>query len=111
MILLLANTVFFILIYYTVPLLGFRYLPMVYLAGGAILAFWFVIYNRGFRTRGKTPDMLPESYTSTEREEMIADGERRFARSRWVLLVLLPILFTFLIDVLYLFFLPEGLFG
>ena len=111
MILLIANTIFFILIYYLVPLLGFRYMPLVYLVGGAALAFWFVIYNRGFRTRGKTPDMLPEELPLAEREEMIADGERRFKKSRWALTILLPIIFTFLFDIIYLFMVPEGLFS
>ena len=111
MVLLIANTVLLTILYYTAPALGFSYLPVVYLLGGGTLALWFVIYNRGFRTKGKTADMLPEHLPLAEREHMIAEGERRFRKSRWALTVLLPVIFVFLIDMVYLFILPKGLFS
>ena len=111
MILLIANTVLMAILYYTAPALGFPYLPVVYLLGGGALALWFVTYNRGFRTKGKTADMLPEYLPLAERERMIAEGEYRFRKSRWVLTVLLPVIFVFLIDMIYLFILPKGLFS
>ncbi len=110
MVLLLTNLVCFGALYVVIPKLGFYHLPIVYLIGGGALAIWFVIYNRGFNTRGKTPDMLPDSLSLSEREELIAEGNRRFARSRWALLVLIPLLVIILLDFIYLNFIPEGLF-
>ena len=98
MVLLLTNLVCFGALYVVIPKLGFYHLPIVYLIGGGALAIWFVIYNRGFNTRGKTPDMLPDSLSLSEREELIAEGNRRFARSRWALLVLIPLLVIILLD-------------
>lgn len=111
MALLVANTVLMTILYYVAPAIGFPYLPVVYLLGGGALALWFVIYNRGFQTKGKTADMLPGHLTLEERERIIAEGERRFRKSRWALTVLLPVIFVFLIDTVYLFILPKGLFS
>ena len=110
MVLLLTNLVCFGALYIVLPKLGFYHLPIVYLIGGGALAIWFVIYNRGFNTRGKTPDLLPDDIPLADREAMIAEGERRFARSRWTLLVLIPLLLIILLDFIYLNFIPEGLF-
>lgn len=40
-------------IYYGLPLLGFLYPHILYTAAGCALALWYVIYNRGFATRGE----------------------------------------------------------
>ena len=86
-------------------------MPHIYLAAGGALALWYIIYNRGFNTKGKTPDMLSDTLSQEERVELIRAGEERFEKSRWALLILLPILFVFLIDTIYLFMIPEGLFS
>ena len=119
LLLLAVNTLLALLLYYLVPALlpaPIPYMMPVYLALGTGFALAYVIYNRGFRTRGKTPADLPEHLTAAEREAMIADGERRWLRSRWMLTILLPIIITFLCDMILLFlipesWLPEGLFG
>ena len=108
MLLLVAITVALATLYYLLPAL---YAPCVYLAVGGGLALGYVIYNRGFNTRGKTVDMLPEHIPVEKRQQMIQDGARRFESSRWVLLILLPILLVFMIDIIYLFMIPEGLFS
>ncbi|HBF15509.1 MAG TPA: hypothetical protein DDW30_07500 [Clostridiales bacterium] len=94
-------------IYYGLPLLGFLYPHILYTAAGGALALWYVIYNRGFATRGKTAADLSPDLPLAEREAMIAEGKRRQARSAWALYILLPILFTLLIDTVILFLLPE----
>ena len=111
MLILFANTLILATLYYLLPGLGFFYTPQIYLIGGGALTLWYVIYNRGFNTRGKTVDMLPDSFSVEERQRLIDEGERRFEKTKWVLLILLPILFVFFIDIIYLFFLPEGLFA
>ncbi len=111
LLILIANTLGFATLYYVLPEFGFFYMPHVYLACGGGLALWYVIYNRGFQTRGKTVDMLPDHLSREERERMIAEGIQRFNKTRWVLLILLPILLVFLLDTVYLFLIPEGLFA
>ena len=111
MLFLIANTIGLVSLYYILPAIGFFYMPHIYLAVGGALALWYIIYNRGFNTKGKTPDMLSDTLSQEERVELIRAGEERFEKSRWALLILVPILFVFLIDTIYLFMIPEGLFS
>lgn len=108
-----VNIVLALSLYYLVPVLfparGFPYMSILYLTAGAVLAIWYVVYNRGFRTRGKTPADLPDNLTLAEREKLIAEGENRMRKSRWILLILIPIIVTFLFDMIYLFLIPEEL--
>ncbi len=111
MLILIANTIGFTALYYVLPMLGFFYMPHIYLTAGGALALWYIIYNRGFNTKGKTPDMLSDTLSLEERKELIRVGRERFEKTRWVLLILLPLLLVFLIDMIYLFMIPEGLFS
>ena len=106
--LMLICTVPAIALYYGLPLIGFRYPHYLYAALGGGVAIWYVIYNRGFNTRKKTADMLPDTIPLAEREALIAEGRRREARSAWALYLLFPIIVTFLIDMIILFILPSG---
>lgn len=108
---LIANTLGLATLYYVIPAFGFYYMPHIYLILGGGLAVWYVLYNHGFNTHGKTAEMLPDSLPLEERQHMIAEGTRRFEQTRWVLLILLPILLVFLFDTIYLFMIPEGLFS
>lgn len=104
MLLLLFNTALLIAVYFTLPsLLHFRYLPVIYLAVGCALMLWFVFYNRGFALRNAKPEDLPDTLSQAEKEEKIAEAKKRFRRSRLALTVVIPILLTFLVDMLYLF--------
>ncbi len=68
---------------------------MVILAAFSIV---FVIYNRGFSRLRLTVDMLPDSMSPEEKIEFIEDGEMRLKKSKWMLLVILPLVFTFFLD-------------
>ncbi len=101
---LIFNTAVFATLYFTLPvLLYFRYLPVIYLAVAVGLSLWYVLYNKGFSHRVK-PENLPDSMTDGEKRAWIEEGETRFRKSRWALLIIIPILLTFLFDMLYLFF-------
>lgn len=103
--LLLFNTALLIAVYFTLPSrLHFRYLPAIYLAVGGALMLWFVLYNRGFAMRNARPEDLPDTMTCEEKETRIANAKVRLRRSRWALTIIIPILLTFLVDMLYLFF-------
>lgn len=63
----------------------------------------YLIYNRFFYKKGLTCENLPDTMTYAEKEAFLADGERRLKRSKWMLLIIIPMLFTFLVDALDLF--------
>ena len=88
---LLANTEFCIITLwvYFVLLLGF--------------ASAYIIYNRAFSRRGVTVEMLPDSMSDDEKREFIADGERRLQKSKWMILIIFPLVMTFIIDTMLIF--------
>ncbi len=102
-----ANLILFLSLYYLLPQVGFYHLPFIYVLGGAALALWYVIYNRGFSLHNATPEMLPDSYSREEKEAMLEEAERRMKRSRWALLILIPLIAVILVDMVVLV-LPEG---
>ena len=105
-ILLLVNSILFSVLYFTVANAGFDYILYVYTALAAILALIFVIYNRGFSRRGVTPEMLPDTMSTAEKQDFIADGERRLSASRWMLAFLFPLVLAIALDVMYLYLYP-----
>lgn len=107
MLYLLANTVLMIALYFAIPALTrFPYMPHIYLAAGAGLGIYYVVYNRGFSGKGITPDQLPDTMSLAEKQKFIDDSRERMQKSRWVLTVLIPILVTYMIDMMYLFVFP-----
>lgn len=65
----------------------------------------YLIYNRFLYRKGITPDQLPEEWSAEQKCAFLADGERRLRRSRWMMLILIPLLVTFMIDTFDLFIL------
>lgn len=105
MLVLLLNTAVFATVYFLLVGISFP-IHYIYLAVGAALLLFFVIYNRGFSAKGVTPDMLPDTMSMEEKLAFIEDGKQRLKRSRIILIFLLPIIFTFAFDLLYLYFWP-----
>ena len=105
-VLLLVNSILFPVLYFTVANAGFDYILYVYTALAAILAFVFVIYNRGFSRKNVTPEMLPDTMSDEEKKEFIADGERRLSASRWMIAFLFPLVLTVALDIIILILLP-----
>ena len=106
MLYLLTNTVLLAGLYYLIPYLTkgkFEYMPHIYIVLGAVLALYYVIYNRGFVGKNTTPDMLPGNMSSVEKQRFLDESRERQKKSRWVLTLLIPIIVTFFIDVIYLF--------
>ena len=102
----LVNSILFPVLYFTVANAGFDYILYVYTALAAILAFVFVIYNRGFSRKNITPEMLPDTMSAEEKKEFIADGERRLSASRWMIAFLFPLVLTVALDIIILILLP-----
>ena len=58
-------------------------------------------------------EMLPDTWTLKEKEDFLADRQRRFEKSKWMLTVIVPLLVTISADAIYLFTWPmiQNLFG
>ena len=102
---LLINSILLVVLYFAVAKI-FPYIWVIYLAAGAGIGFYYVIYNKGFSGKGVTPDMLPATMSLAEKEAFIEDSRKRLHDSRWVLTILVPILLTFMLDMIYLFIFP-----
>jgi hypothetical protein len=63
----------------------------------------YMIYNRFFYRKGLTPEELCPDWSEEEKAAFLADGEVRLQRSEWMLLIILPLIFTFFIDTVDLF--------
>ena len=80
---------FIVMVLYMALLLGF------------VLAY--LIYNRFLYRRGLTHEDLPDTMSPVEKQAFLDDGEMRLKKSKWMMLVIFPLVFTFLIDAIDLF--------
>ena len=80
---------FLVMILYMALLLGFT------------LAY--LVYNRFFYKKGLTKEQLPDDWSEEKKEAFLVDGENRLKKSRFMLLIIVPLIITFLFDTLYLF--------
>ena len=78
----------------------------VYMVAFTALIFIYVIYNRGFSRRNLTKEMLNDAWSDEEKEAFLENGRERMRKSKWMLVLILAIGFTFAFDMLELFVLP-----
>ena len=109
--LLLVNSILFFALYRAMLLLASmadNALPsFVVMVAYSLLLLGFglayLIYNRFFFKKGLTKDQLPSTMSEEQKEAFLLDGETRLARSKWMLLIIIPLLVTFFVDALDLF--------
>ena len=97
---------FFCAFYYCsmmVPGLLFPIVMFSYMIVLTVLIFVYIIYNRGFSRKGVTEDMLPSDWTQEQKFEYIESGRVRLQRSKWLLVFIIAILFTFIVEAFVLF--------
>ena len=80
------------------PIVMFTYMIVL-----TVLMLVYIIYNRGFSRKGVTVDMLPSEWSYEQKREFIESGERRLQRSKWLLIFIISILFTFIVEAFVLF--------
>lgn len=115
LILLIVNTILFLLIY-RIPL-SYAALTDETFAAFVVMVVYFtlllgfvlayLIYNRFLYRKGVTHEQLPSEWSAEQKAAFIEDGERRLQRSKWMLTVIFPLLITFLIDAVDLFFIDQ----
>lgn len=83
-----------------------------YMAALTVLVLVYIIYNRGFSRKGVTADMLPDEWSEEKKQSFVESGRIRLERSKWILVFIISLLFTFIVEAILLFVLPmvEGLF-
>ena len=112
-ILLCGNTVLLFVIYRVLIAYGemtdktiFSFVIMViYLALLLGFSLAYVIYNRFFWRWGVTADRLPEAWSAVQKQQFLDLTEQRRERSKWLLLLIFPLIITFLFDAFDLFLL------
>ena len=75
----------------------------VYCLSFAVILITYLIYNRAFVNKDVTEDMLPMDWSSEKRKAFVEDTRRRAEKSRWVLMLIIPFVVTFMAEALYLF--------
>ena len=111
MIILIVNTVLFMSLYFVLLRYAeltdnayYSFLVMLlYMALFVGFLLSYLIYNRFLYRKNLTMQDLPDTMTQQEKEEFLADGKARLQKSKWMMLVILPIVITFLVDAIDLF--------
>jgi hypothetical protein len=88
-------------LYYFFPAVMFGYMAAL-----TVLVLTYIIYNRGFSRKGVTVDMLPAEWSEDKKIEFIENGKFRLQRSKWLLVFIIALLFTFVVEAFLLFALP-----
>lgn len=79
----------------------------IYIGVECVLVAVYLFYNRGFSLRGVTKEMLPETMSEEEKDALLKDAELRLKRSKWMIIPIVAFMFTFAIDAIELFLLPN----
>ena len=97
---------FFCSFYYCslrVPGIFFPVVMFSYMITLTVLMIVYIVYNRGFSRKGVTEEMLPPELTQEQKVEFIESGRVRLQRSKWILVFIIAILFTFIVEAFVLF--------
>ncbi len=110
--LIIVNTVFFYTVYYFLAngKAGYVLSQVVmwtYLA--ALIGFFsaYIIYNKGFTMVDRSADSFPEDWSYEKMCAVTEEGKRRKEKSKWMLYIIVPLMFTFMFDMIDLFILDR----
>lgn len=104
--LLMLYTIIAIVFYYYMNIAHGEYSAYTvgaYVITASALVVVYFAYNRAFTSHGVTYDMLPDTMSDTEKKEYLDDAAKREEKSRWMLMVIFPLVITLMIDMLKLF--------
>lgn len=65
-----------------------------------VAAIWYILYNRGLAGTKITSDMLPKEWSTEQKKEFMDDYTARRQKSKKALLILVPMIATFFLEVL-----------
>ena len=78
-----------------------------YFAALIVLFSAYIIYNKGFTMVNRAADSFPEDWSYEKMCALTEEGERRKQKSKWMLLIIIPLMFTFMFDMIDLFILDS----
>ena len=90
-------------------LLNFYYFEIIlgiYMGITTALLLAYLIYNRGFSRKDVTIEMLPLDWSEDRKRNFIDNAEKRVQKSRWLFVILLSFILTFVFDAIDLFVRP-----
>lgn len=76
---------------------------IIYMVSFAGLLIGYLLYNRAFVNKDVTVDMLPDDWSDEKKQAFVEGNRRREEKSRWLLILLIPFVFVFMAEALYLF--------
>lgn len=79
---------------------------ILYTAIGLAAALYYIIYNRGVISGRITPEMLPKEWSPEQKQAMVDDIAARRRRSKWAILVFVPVIATVCFELLESYFFP-----
>ena len=80
---------------------------VLYSAITLAVALWYIIYNKGSISGKVTPDMLPAEWSLDQKQAFIDDLSARRKKSKWALLILIPMILVFGLEMLELYVFPS----
>ena len=63
----------------------------------------YILYNRAFVLNKRTAESFPKNMDRAEIEKILEESEKRSKKTKWMVFVIVPLIFTFMIDMLNLF--------
>ena len=79
---------------------------ILYTAITLVTALWYIIYNKGNVSGKVTPDMLPAEWSADQKQGFLDDLAARRKKSKWALLILIPMIVVFGFEMLELYIFP-----
>lgn len=67
----------------------------------------YLIYNRFLYRNGVSPEQLPKDWSEEQKQQFFEDRDLRLKKSKWMMLIIFPLIFTFLIEAIDLFIIDE----
>lgn len=114
----LALSLFLLILYFsvqsmaedgTLPRAAGYAIMILYMVSFAGLLIGYLLYNRAFVNKDVTVDMLPDDWSDEKKRDFVEGNRRRAEKSRWLLYLLIPFIFVFMVEAFYLFLWMDNL--
>ena len=103
-----VSMIFFLCVFLVVWALGYEILiSCIYGGITLVAALWYLIWNKGFLGKLPSAEELPITWDKKQREDFIADLHTRRKKSKILMLILVPMIFTFAYKLLELYLFPH----
>lgn len=102
---LLISSIIVISVYQTALYFQFAPIMWIYYVLLIVSALAFIYFNKGINKKAIQREQLPLEWSENEKDNYLTKYEKHRKIARKLLLLIIPLLFTFAFDVIYLFYL------